>query len=343
MKLGIICPSEIALRRFMPALQFFSDIEFAGVAICTRDERFDEASNVDEKRQTEIIQLQRKKAQVFIDNYGGTIFEGYNAICTSDRVDMLYVPLPPGLHYKWAKKALAAGKHVMLEKPSTACWKETQKLIQIAQNKGLALHENYMFMYHSQITEIDKIIQSGELGMIRLCRISFGFPMRKVNDFRYIKELGGGALLDAGGYTLKYARHLLGSTARIAYAQLNELAGFEVDMYGSGVLVNTSGMTVQIAFGMDNDYKCELEVWGSKACLKAYRVLTAPSGLKPFIVIKKNSEEEVRTLSADDSFRKSIGHFLRCIENRDVRINNYEAINDQALLVEKFYQMSKKQ
>ncbi len=342
MKLGIICPSEIALRRFMPALENFSDIEFAGVAICTRDERFRKTSNMTEKEQDKIIQLQREKAHVFVDRYGGVIYEGYNAICTSNEIDMLYVPLPPGLHYKWAKKALLAGKHVLVEKPSTTSWKETQELIQIAQSKNLALHENYMFIFHSQINEIDKIIQSGELGMIRLCRISFGFPMRKNNDFRYVKKLGGGALMDAGGYTIKYARHLLGSTARIVYAQLNEIKGFEVDMYGSGALVNDSGMTVQIAFGMDNDYKCELEIWGSKACLKAYRVLTAPTGMEPSIVIRKNNENEFRTLSSDDTFKKSIEHFLKCKEDESIRENNYRVINDQAQLVEEFYFMSKK-
>lgn len=343
MKLGVICPSEIALRRFMPALQNFPNIKFVGVAICTRDERFGGTNTITRNKQAEVIQSQRKKAQVFVDRYGGKIFEGYNAICTSDEIDMLYIPLPPGLHYRWTKEALLAGKHVMVEKPSTTLWKDTQELTQIAQNKKLALHENYMFTFHSQIAEIDQIIRSGELGAIRLCRISFGFPMRKNHDFRYIRELGGGALLDAGGYTIKYARHLLGSTARIVHAQLNEVKDFDVDIYGSGVLVNNAGMTVQIAFGMDNDYKCELEVWGSEASLKAYRVLTAPVGLEPTIVIRKNGNDTFRTLASDDSFKKSFEHFLKCKEDENIRHNTYKTINEQAQMVEEFYQLSKKQ
>ena len=47
-----------------------------------------------------------------------------------------------------------------------------------------------------------------------------------------------------------------------------------------------------MAFGMDNDYKCELEVWGSKGSLKTGRVLTAPAGFSPSITIKKNTDIE---------------------------------------------------
>ena len=53
------------------------------------------------------------------------------------------------------------------------------------------------------------------------------------------------------------------------YSQLNGVDGFEVDVYGSAALVNDAGVTAQVAFGMDNGYKCELEVWGNKGvCIR---------------------------------------------------------------------------
>lgn len=62
---------------------------------------------------------------------------------------------------------------------------------------------------------------------------------------------------------------LLGETARVVYSQLNGVDGFEVDVYGSAALVNDAGVTAQVAFGMDNGYKCELEVWGNKGvCIR---------------------------------------------------------------------------
>lgn len=332
MRIGIICPSEIAFRRFLPALKEAGCFEYAGVAIASKDE-FVGATD-------EILAKERAKAQTFVDSYGGKIYEGYKTLIESDDVDAIYLPLPPGLHYKWAKAALDAGKHTLVEKPCTIALSNTEDLLKEAGEKGLAVHENYMFAFHNQIESVNEIVRSGEIGDVRLYRISFGFPMRAQNDFRYNKTLGGGALLDCGGYTMKYASMLLGPTATLKYAQSNSIEGFSVDMYGSAAMVNDEGVTAQIAFGMDHNYKCELEVWGSKGTLYTNRILTAPAGFVPEVVIRKGNEEEKRNLPADDAFKKSILHFCECIKDADVRKANYETLLRQARLVEQFKQMS---
>lgn len=340
MKIGIICPSEIAIRRFMPALQQCDDLLFVGLGVFTKEERFG-SNNITDKAFQEVLNKEKEKAQAFINQYGGKVFGGYEEIVTSPDIDAIYIPLPPALHFKWAKMALEHGKHVLLEKPSTTSSIDTQELVNIANKRGLALHENYMFTFHNQINAIDEIIRSGEIGDIRLYRISFGFPRRAADDFRYSKFLGGGALIDAGGYTIRYATHLLGSTAKIEYAQSNYLDDFEVDMYGSAALVNADGITAQIAFGMDNNYKCELEAWGSKGCLSTGRVLTAPAGFIPMVTIRKGNEEIYKELPADDAFLKSIKHFVNCINNEKIRSERYTIIKKQAELVDEFKKMAK--
>jgi len=327
-RIGIICPSEIAFRRFLPALKEAGCFEYAGVAIASKEE-FVGATD-------EILAKERAKAQTFVDNYGGKIYEGYSTLIHSDEVDAIYLPLPPGLHYKWAKEALSAGKHILCEKPCTTALATTEDLLKDAEAKGLAAHENYMFAFHDQLKAVDDIVKFGEIGDVRLYRISFGFPMRAQNDFRYNKALGGGALLDCGGYTLKYASMLLGSTAKIKYAQSNNIEGFNVDMYGSAALVNDEGVTAQVSFGMDHNYKCELEVWGSKGTIYTNRILTAPAGLVPEVIIRKGNKEEKRNLPADDAFKKSILHFCQCIENEKIRKENYQTLIRQARLVEDF-------
>ena len=327
-KIGIICPSEIAFRRFLPALKEASCFEYVGVAIASKEE-FVGATD-------EILAKERVKAQTFVDNFGGKIFEGYSTLIHSDEVEAVYLPLPPGLHYKWAKEAVAAGKHILVEKPCTITLETTEDLLNDAKERGLAVHENYMFAFHDQLEAVNDIIKSGEVGDVRLYRISFGFPMRAQNDFRYNKALGGGALLDCGGYTLKYASLLLGSTAKMKYAQSNTIEGFNVDMYGSAALVNDEGVTAQVAFGMDHNYKCELEVWGSKGTIYTNRILTAPAGFTPEVIIRKGNEEEKRNLPADDAFKKSIMHFCKCIEEEEVRKENYQTLLRQARLVEDF-------
>lgn len=331
-RIGIICPSEIAFRRFLPALKEAVCFEYAGVAIANKEE-FVGATD-------EILAKERAKAQTFVDNYGGKIYEGYRNLIESEEIDAVYLPLPPGLHYQWAKVALNAGKHMLVEKPCTTALAYTQDLLKEAGGKKLAVHENYMFAFHDQLQAVNDIVESGEIGDVRLYRISFGFPMRVQNDFRYNKALGGGALLDCGGYTFKYASMLLGPTARMKYAQSNNIDGFGVDMYGSAALVNDEGVTAQVAFGMDHNYKCELEVWGSKGTIYTNRILTAPAGFSPEVIIRKGNEEEKRNLPADDSFKKSILHFCQCIEDSGTRKENYQALLRQATLVEEFKHLS---
>jgi len=341
-KIGIICPSEIASRRFLPALQKTNDeIQFAGIAIASPEEWFGDVSKVSETTIQEQQEREHSKAQSFIDNYGGKIYDSYHAICETPEIDALYTPLPPALHFKWAKLALENGKHVFVEKPSTTCLADTEELVRLADEKGLALHENYMFIFHDQLKALDKIITDGEIGQVHLYRISFGFPMRAKNDFRYNKALGGGALLDAGGYCMKYASYLLGDTARLTTAQANHLDGFEVDMYGSATMVNDAGQVAQIAFGMDNDYKCEIEIWGSQGTIVSNRILTAPAGFVPTYTIKKNQDYETRELPVDDAFYKSILRFTRCIKDRIIRKENYQLLLKQETLVEQFKQLAR--
>ena len=336
-RIGIICPSEIAFRRFLPSLQKAGDsFEFAGVAIASPQEWFGDLSQV--KTSDILVQQEREraKAQTFVDQYGGKIYEGYQNIIESSDVDAMYIPLPPALHFQWAKLALEKGKHVFVEKPSTTCLKDTDELISLASSRGLALHENYMFIYHKQLEELQQVVASGEIGDVRLYRISFGFPLRKLNDFRYNKALGGGALLDAGGYCMKYAKYLLGDTAKVVTAQANRIEGFEVEMYGSATMINDACDVAQISFGMDNDYKCEIEIWGSKGTITSNRILTAPAGFVPTYIIKKNQDFETRELSADDAFLKSIHRFQKCVEEEKVRQENYQQLHDQEVLVEQF-------
>ncbi len=328
-RIGIICPSEIAFRRFLPAIQKCDCAEYIGVAHADEKEWFG-----DRTPDPAVIAGEAKKAQSFADVCGGTIFDSYEALLSSPDVDAVYLPLPPALHFRWAKAALEHGKHIFLEKPSTTSEKDTKELIDLAGAKGLAVHENYMFAFHKQIGEIQDIVKSGRIGNVRLYRIAFGFPQRAKNDFRYNKALGGGALLDCGGYTLKLAAMLLGETARVVYSRLNDTPDFDVDIYGSAAMVNDGGVTAQIAFGMDNSYKCELEVWGSKGFLRTGRILTAPDGFEPTAEITIGNETETVKLSADDTFRKSIEHFCKCVADETARKINYETIARQAELVD---------
>jgi predicted dehydrogenase len=330
LRIGILCPSEIAFRRFLPSLQKLSCFEYAGVAVAAGDEWFGGTPSDD------VARAERDKAKNFRANFGGGVFDGYETLLSQGDIDCVYIPLPPALHYEWAKKALLAGKHVLLEKPFTTDLDKTLELIGLAREKKLAVHENYMFAYHSQIGYILDKIKGGAIGEVRLYRLDFGFPFRGKQDFRYNKALGGGALLDCGGYTLKLATVLLGETTRIAHASLHGKDDFDVDIYGHATLLNEDGVTAQLSFGMDNAYKCSLEVWGSLGTIFTNRIFTAPDGFAPVVKTKAgDAAEREEILPADDSFKKSLEVFYSCVRNAVDREENEEGILRQAGLVER--------
>ena len=340
-RFGIICPSEIAFRRFLPSLQKVNGVEFAGVAIASPTEWLGDVTKINEADIT--IQQERElaKAKTFVDAFGGKIYNSYTEICTAEDVDAIYLPLPPALHYNWTKLVLESRKHALVEKPFTAKLSETNDLLALAKANNLAVHEDYMFVYHNQIQAINDIIASGEIGKVRHYRIQFGFPRRAVNDFRYNKALGGGALLDAGGYTIRYASILLGDSAKLTTASAKFEDEWEVDIFGSATMVNDEGVVAQLSFGMDNNYKCMVEAWGSEGSLTTGRVLTAPDGIEPDVIIRKGNDDELRKLPSDEAFVKSIQRFVECINCDDIRTENYIIIERQAKFVEEFIELTK--
>lgn len=316
----------------MPAISQNNSFEFAGVGYHSNDE----VEGFNKKDLELIVNNSRDKALKFINEYGGCLYNSYHDVIADHSVSAIYIPLPPIFHYKYAKDAIMSQKHVMIEKPAVLTYEEMNKLVSYAKERNLAIHENYMFMFHSQLHIIKQFIDSGSIGDVRLYRISFGFPFRGKNDFRYNKSLGGGALIDAGGYTIKLASYLLGETTTIDSAISNFVDDFDVDFYGQGVLKNKDNQVAQVSFGIDNDYKCNLEVWGSKGTLYTNRIFTAPTDYKPIISIIKNGVKEDIMLSCDDSFYNSICYFEKCIGDKDLREKNYKALLYQAKLFESF-------
>lgn len=330
-RIGVLGPSEIAFRRFMPALLKNSHFDYVGLAVANELEWF---GDLVPNRDLTILNQEYEKAEKFREQYGGHIFQSYEELLSSN-IDAVYIPLPPALHFKWAKLALERHKHVFVEKPSTTQLVMSKELVDLAEKNGLALHENYMFVFHTQINSIKSIIESDEFGKIRLIRIAFGFPFRGKHDFRYWKKLGGGALLDCGGYTLKLGSIMLGPDTEVVSAELNYEEDFDVDIFGTVTMKNKNGLVAQISFGMDNTYKNELEIWGNKKRLYTNRIFTAPAGYTPEVILESQDKSEKIVLDSDDTFLKSIDHFCSCIHNENIRFLTYQEIIRQSYLVDK--------
>lgn len=320
-RIGVIGPSEIAFRRTVPAFCKSERIEYVGVAHASLEEWPTQPPT------------DAAKCDKFVENYGGKIYDGFETLIADPDIDAVYIPLPPGAHKKWALTALKYGKHVFVEKPSTTSLKDSQEIIDQAKAMDLAVHEDYAFAFHRQITALDEIIESGKIGELRLIRTTFCFPYRGADDFRYHKDKGGGAIIDCGGYPTKLAIHFLGNGARLMTASLLEARGHDVDVFGSATLQNENGITAQISWGMDNDYRCYIELMGSKGTASTYRVFSPPAEMEVRINISGENQGEL-ILEPDDQFLHSAEYFCDCIENNDVREASYESILAQAGMID---------
>ncbi|MBI9032073.1 Gfo/Idh/MocA family oxidoreductase [bacterium] len=304
-KIGVLGCASIAERMMIPAIISSDNFDLRFVASRSND-----------------------KSQKFANKFKCDYVVGYENLLEQD-LDAIYIPLPTGMHYQWIMKSLEAGKHVIAEKSLATNYQEVRDIIDLARKKNLCVHENFMFQYHSQIKFVkDKL---PEIGQIKLLRSSFGFPkFAEQSNFRYNKLLGGGALLDAGAYTIKASQIFLGLDQTLDYAYLNN-EGSDVDFQGSIVLRNKDNITSQLAFGFDNFYQNKIEIWGNLGKITMNRAFTAGPGVNPIVMIEKQGSSTEYQLSADNHFIKSLEVFAKAINYRNY--SERENILNQARLI----------
>lgn len=277
-----------------------------------------------------------KKASEFSEKFDCNVFTTYAELVKSDAIDLVYIPLPNSLHYEWIKHSLSNGKHVLVEKSMACSLEEVIELNELAKSMKLVLFENFQFRFHSQLQLIKEIIKKGLIGKIRNVRSSFGFPpFADENNIRYKKELGGGALLDAGAYPLKIAQEILGAELYVDSASLHCDKTLEVDIWGAVQLKSqSSNVSVQTAFGFDNFYQCNLEIWGSKGIIKADRIFTSPPGRKAVITLINADGEKSLSTEVNNHFKNLLIE-LPNLFNDEIKLNHeYLANVNQARLIQ---------
>lgn len=274
----------------------------------------------------------------FASEFGIEAIQGYSKLLERKDIDTVYVPLPTGMHFEWVKKALKAKKNVLVEKTAFMSIDEALEMIELAKESNLVLIENFQFQFHSQHQFVKELIKTNDIGKLRIFRSSFGFPPFNLEDnIRYDKKLGGGALLDAGAYTLKVIDFLFEEKFEVTDAFLSYHDEYKVDWYGGGMLVNSEkNLLAQVAFGFDNYYQCKYEIWGSKGRIISHRAYTAKSGFNPIVSVEKDGQVLDHELPSDNHFKNMIIHFNNCITDQKLRQEEYDKIKRQAIVLNDF-------
>lgn len=146
----------------------------------------------------------------------------YDALIADPAVEAVYIATPHPFHYDQAVSVIAAGKHVLVEKPAGLNRSQVVRMVAAAEQANLLFLEGYMYLLHPQIARLLDVLASGELGEVRHIRARFGFSAPIDPDSRlYNIELAGGGILDVGGYPLSFARLVAGHATR-TFAQPEE-------------------------------------------------------------------------------------------------------------------------
>ncbi|WP_181160330.1 Gfo/Idh/MocA family protein [Streptomyces solincola] len=288
LRIAVMGCADIAARRVLPAIARSDKLEL--VALASRD---------------------AEKAKATARPYGCRPVHGYRGLLEDPDVEAVYLPLPCALHAHWVEAALRAGKHVLAEKPLTPEPERTAALFALAEERGLALMENIMFLHHPSHATVSGLLAQGLIGEPRAFRAEFTVPRRPAGDIRYQSALGGGALLDTGVYPVRAAVHLVGAELTTVAATLLRGPGFEVDTGGAAVLRSPQGVIVQIAFGLDHGYRSAYELTGTHGRISLDQAFTPPAGHRPVLRLERPSGTEERRLPAHDQVVATLESFAR--------------------------------
>jgi len=155
------------------------------------------------------------------------VHDSYEALIADPDIDAIYNPLPNSLHAPWTLRAIAAGKHVLCEKPFASNEAEAAEVADAARSAGLVVMEAFHYRHHPLARRMLDVV-TGELGKLRHVEAALCFPLPRFSDIRYRFDLAGGATMDAGCYPINCIR-LLGQDEPAVVSARARLRGPAVD------------------------------------------------------------------------------------------------------------------
>jgi predicted dehydrogenase len=189
------------------------------------------------------------------------VLPSYADVLADPEVEAVYNPLPNVLHGPWNLAAIAAGKHVLSEKPFASDAAEAAEVRDAAHRAGVTVMEGFHHLYHPVMRRLLELVDSGELGDVVHVEATVAMLPPDAGDPRWSLELAGGALMDLGCYGLHALRSLApwtGGEPEPLTARAGERAGAPgVDEWLDADLRFPSGATATVCCSMvhpDRDF-----------------------------------------------------------------------------------------
>ena len=213
----------------------------------------------------------REKGEAFAKAYGiPSVYTDYDEMLGDADVDTVYIGLVNTVHYEYAKRALLAGKSVIVEKPFTGTYAEALELVELAKERKLFVFEAITVLHNDVIDKMRKALP--KLGSIRMMLANYSQYSSRYDrylrgevDHSFDPEYLGGALRDINVYNIHYAVTLFG---RPKAAQYYPNTGFNgVDTSGTAVL-SYDGFSAVCTGAKDADSPCFVSIQGEKGYMR---------------------------------------------------------------------------
>jgi predicted dehydrogenase len=254
---------------------------------------------------------------------------GYEALLADDEVDAVYISLPNRLHHEWTLKALAAGKHVLVEKPYSRRAAEAEEAWDAAAAAGLVLMEAFMYRHHPQAAKARALVADGAIGRLRAIRATFSFRLDDSSNIRMLADLDGGARMDVGCYCVSGSRLLAGEPERVFGEQVVGPTGVDVDFLGTMRFPGDVVAQFDASFSLPKRQR--LEAVGEEGTL----VVEAPWRVDWGGRLLVNGEPV--PVDEADSYRRELQNFAAAVEGRGEPLLGREDALAQARTIEALY------
>jgi predicted dehydrogenase len=165
----------------------------------------------------------------------------YEELLSDEEVEAVYIPLPNHLHAEWTLAAVAAGKHVLCEKPMALTADQAREMVDGSERAGVKLMEAFMYRLHPLWLEVRRLLKEGAVGDLLAVQSFFSYRNTDPEDIRNRVDAGGGALYDVGCYPVNVARMLFDSEPTNVVASIRRDPSFGTDVVTSAILEFSGG------------------------------------------------------------------------------------------------------
>jgi len=230
-------------------------------------------------------------------NYPISLYDNYEEALNNFHGNIVYISTVNSMHYKYAGLSLEKGFNVIIDKPATIKLEEAVYLVNLAREKKLLICEATVYLMHPQFSLIDEIFAKNN-DAPKLLTAHFSMPPLKNDNFRYKKELGGGAILDTSPYAVSLGRYFFKKLPLSINCVINEQKDDGLEIEYSLIMKFDKGKCLIGHFGFNTEYINQLVIMGNRTNISINRVFTIPDNYENVLYVSSNnilSEEKVKT------------------------------------------------